>query len=423
MSDPQGLKKAERVRLVIESAHGPITPGELDCYRRFVRAVRIPENNHDKQFAWSTSKTMRSLAIIYRITGDAWYLDRLVSIVDHVLLTRNDPQAGFTDYVTGRRLPTWPNLNVQYSVDGRSVHYSNVVQTGMILYPIAETARLIVANPTLHNRRAPVEDQRRKETGGTYLNKAILYIDRCNETISAFIDDDQWYDVNTRLFRYPDSERHEELLPGAKGLPLPYNRMFAMGRPMLEIAETLKALDKRRNGGLIDRYYEILRAMIAYFFHHLERHGHGDEAYYTWMYRSFGKGGRPPTCEDVGHLGVDVRALLLFHHEGEHHLGITREDLKRIGNTYRHVIHDSATGRFSRFMDGSGQSEHPRSDEMYFQRCIGLAPFEPRLYDICAQSIVNNAGPKSDLIFAEFLNEKNRCWLETSQTSSVGHDP
>jgi len=254
-------------RWAFEDAYDNVEGG--DWYRT--------SDNESATLAWGESYVMMSLAAMFRATGDPEYLRRLAWHGDGVLAMRDD-QRGVTDY-RGVSGACWRNLHYQPNDEP----YCYVVHSGMLTYPLAEFARLVMANG--------LEDEL-AEDGLPFGDKAAIYVAAAEATLAHH--DDQWNPAGYYAFRSDAT-----FLP-YPGVDLPLNQSNAMGRALLvlyDLTGDAEYLDKAT--ALAQRF----DAQISV----------GPDGEYRWNYWG---GAFSGDGEDISHAAINVDFAALCAERG-----------------------------------------------------------------------------------------------------------
>ena len=159
------------------------------------------------------------------------------------------------DYVTQRIIPGWAYFFDQFTDNmGDPAIYNNVVGNGAIIRAVSRVARVI----------------KRDNLDESYQRKGLTYIQSCTETINAFIDHTEWYDSTARLFHFPDNSRHDDCLPGVRGLTAAFNRQLIMAAGMLNVVKYYEFTGEER--ALQLKYSAVVESVAQYFWNSVTTH-------------------------------------------------------------------------------------------------------------------------------------------------------
>ncbi|MCP4808764.1 MAG: hypothetical protein GY913_16055 [Proteobacteria bacterium] len=313
-------------RFQYEEAYDNVADG--DWYR--------DSDNSDAYLAWGESYVLMSLAAMFRATGDPIYLERLDHHLNGVLASRDDVR-GVTDY-RGVSDACWQNTAYQPGEQP----YCYVVHTGMIIYPMAEFARL-VDDAGLATWTA--------SDGETFGGKAARWTQAAEEGVAAH--DDQWRADGTYVFRSDAS-----FLTYA-GVDIPFNQSNAMGRALLSLYDVTgdaAYLDKAT--GLASRF----RGDILF---------SDDAAYWNYWGGTYSGNG-----EDISHAAINADFVAMAAQRG---VVFSDADAEAVAETFVGTVAVSDT-EFTDFMGGSatnGSSYRPQ-----IGRWLALTPWRPGVYTL-----------------------------------------
>ena len=164
-------------------------------------------DNTEAILGWGEAYVMMSIAAIARKTGSPEWLDQLAWHAD-AALEKRDNILGTNDY-RGVSQGCWQNTHYQSGQEP----YCYTVHTGMITYPIAEYARIVIA----HDLAEEIAYD-----GLTFGEKATSYIEAAEQSVAAH--EDQWSPEGYYVFRT------DATFLSYPGRDLPFNMSNAMGR-------------------------------------------------------------------------------------------------------------------------------------------------------------------------------------------------
>ena len=379
-----GLSAQDLSTLIPDSAAGPVTPAEIYRYDAYYQRFNIPRNNDEKDMTWDLSPFINSLIYMYEVTRDTKYIDHAIKCCDKAQSARRTEDV---DYVTQRIIPGWAYFFEQFTDNmGDPAIYNNVVGNGAIVRALSRVARVI----------------RRDSLDESYQLKASAYVQSCTETINAFIDHTEWYDSTARLFHFPDNSRHDDCLPGVRGLTSAFNRQLLMAVGMLNVAKYYELTGEET--ALQLKYTSVVESVANYFWNSLTTHASGDSTYYLWMYREEGKYGEDPRMEDIGHGGYDIKCIVQIHED----LGIgSGTQLSYIGNTLmEHTQYSPYVHAFADKIDGSDKYDSPENQKRKSIRWLALSDWDGRVFTNAGWQLTNGVKLKKALSYAEFLYYK-----------------
>jgi hypothetical protein len=224
---------------------------------------------------WGESYMLRSYVVLYELTKDTAWLDKLTTHADEIISNATDLGSdGYLDWGT-----------VNYGDGG---NYPYLVFDGLISLPIAQFIRLVHQNPTTLSAYAT-----KASTYRTFIENEIVpkwedsgsYVGNCWVQLST----------STGYFKEPSGIN---TLPGGAFTPLPYNMMG----PFAQMLWTM--YDVNANTAYRDRGNHI----VQYFKNGLTVNGTG----YEWWYCNI----TSPHIEDTSHGNLDVDMAIDSYNRG-----------------------------------------------------------------------------------------------------------
>lgn len=327
--------------------------------------VKMPTDS--SSLAWGWSYHMMSLNEMYRATGDLKYLRANLRVIRAVIDRRDDRQG--VALWTGKTATAWgSNL---YSGRGRCVF---AVHTGMITYPMFDFLALAGSNPEFKKELGA-----ESSTIRTIAGEAIAWHDR------------QWREgpeAGEGHYIGMDQE------PVLEGIPLPGNRLSAMGRAMWT--------SWKLSGNTVhrDRALDIGR----YIKHRLSK---GEDGALYWPYALPVK---PATetvrkeaiaAEDVSHGILTMSLPIMLAADGQ---VFSKEDMIRLGKTVK-----LGFGRLGGGVLLPNVNGNPGSGPGNIQstaRWLALTPFAPDTYGIISQFYLRNIPEPSPLDLALLIQHR-----------------
>jgi hypothetical protein len=327
----------------------------------FEKAVETIRDNPES-LAWGWSYRMMSLNEMYRATKDPKYFIAGAAVIQTVISVRDD-RLGLKMW-TGETAPAWGSGN--YAERGRSVF---AVHTGMITYPILDFLLIAKENPGLGDTLGRERDRMLRAA-----EEALAFHDR------------QWRDGPEEGAGHYMALNQESKM---EGLPLPGNRLSAMGRALWLSWKVTGNETHRARALALGRY---IKARLT---------PSPDGAYY-WSYvlpRQPVTEPRPkeeiPGAEDVSHASLTASFPIMLASDGEI---FTEEDMERIGLTVEKgfarldsgVLFGNVVGELG---SGPGNVQMPG-------RWLRLSPFAPEVYDRIAEFYLKYRPTPSPLALA-----------------------
>lgn len=357
------LQAAEE--MIVEKLTGPVTTGEVEAFKKFMRAVPVPKDNLRNAMVYgSGGSAVESLGRMFEMSGDRELLDLMLRFTDAMLAARNDPKTGMFVW-TGEREAVWPNA---VPAEGKLAYAGT--ETGDVIGHIAYAARLILQNAALAAEKVPDGDP--FSFGATYRERALRYVREGDHTMDSFVIK-RLVRPDTKRFFMPDSDAYDAATrPGSARLPVPWNQQAMLTNGFIRLAECHALLgdDPER----VKRYDAIVQASVDWFFEMAKRITVDGHECYRWTYAA-----EEPMkhFEDTAHGGYDVCGLYRAYVSGRY--GLKAEMLKPFANTVLHVMArpgNTFTGR----TDGGSAGKRPPGTIR--GNWIDLCEFSPELLPI-----------------------------------------
>lgn len=310
-------------RRLDESLGDPILPLSRPsvfrtAFDRFDQSLNNGEGNSNRDnlngtLAWSESYIMMSYLAMYRGTRDVDYLRKLILHMENVMAQRDDNQ-GKADH-RGASGPTW--VATKYSNNDQP--YAWVVHSGMITYPMADFAQLVINDPDLWDHTS--------YSGQRFIDIANWLRYEVSQTIAAH--EDQWDDTQG-TYRYRDT-----LVVKYPNYAMPLNHAAAMGRTLVMMY--LATGDAT--------YLDRTTKLALHFHSNLTLNPTNDS--YVWSYWP----GVNSTAEDLDHGAIEVDFARLCY---EHGIVFDARDMRRFASTFNNNIYLGPL-QFADRVDGSGE--------------------------------------------------------------------
>jgi hypothetical protein len=296
-----------------------------------------PGNNDRGGLAWGASYVLTAYAEMLDATHEPRYAERFIQLADGVLAQRDD-RRNVTDAYRDRVVPAWSST--RYTKDKR---YAWAVHTGMLTFPMARFASVVLNTPTLRMR---------------FGTEARRILDAARESVT--VHDVDWRDGPN------DDEGYMVCLHLKKLLPL--NQQNAIGRAWLAIDDALS-----------EPHYRPRIEKLARFLKRRLRHDEQLDAY-DWSYwpgpDDLGKG-----SEDISHAAINVDFAVLCR---RHRIVFDATDMARFGATLTRRVW-SADGPIADTVAGEGKDRH--ADAIYRWARLGRVNPDIRdrfIADLCA---------------------------------------
>lgn len=255
---------------------------------------------------WSQGAILEALLHAYHATGDERILDEAARQMDIIIDGRSSVR-GTVEELRGRPVAAWPT-------DGYNCgdYVAAAVHTAVLVTPIAEFARIVLEEPSLH---------------AAHVDRAERYLQASEDALELHRPQ---FTNNGDTGRYRHPENNGDLTscaddpdPGERANdPLPFNMMSAMGMAHIQVGRALEA-----TGASGATHLDRATRLARFFESHLRRDG----TRYDWDYAV---GGRP---EDTAHAGLSMRFVSLIFAEGLH---FSRSEVERFVATFRSLAGD-----------------------------------------------------------------------------------
>lgn len=276
-------------------------------------------NKLGDEMGWYDGRTLMSLMNMYKATGDINYLKKLIDNGEGILLRRNDTT--HTDYDGVNRLG-WVDIANECDLP-----YSWIVHAGMITYPLADFAQLVLNSPTDPN----VPDLTNYlYNGKTFEQYANDFFDEVKDIIYSYEPD---WNATLGAYEFPgDFDSDPECFDSdfSENDALPYNMSNAMGR-------TLVMMDK---ADLSNQYPLFLdhAFKLAYSYKANIDHATFLGGLENLEYNHLSAG--IPHIEDVSHGSISIDFMRLCY---EHGVVFNSSDLILFADYFSSALYQSAT--------------------------------------------------------------------------------
>ena len=320
-------------------------------------------SNREAILSQNEPAVIASYLVMYRATSSVEYLRIAINHADAILAWRDDV-TGALDY-SGASPPAWSDAHYNADPDDDRA-YPYALESGELVYPIADLAQTVINDPALHGIVHP--------TGRTYLDIALEYRERVAETLAFHAERFHtegsldhplgWFSVR------PDADFLDGL---PAGRPLPLNMDSAMGRAHMMLWLAFRDDQPERASGHLEiarhlAYYALLEmefvaATEAYRWHYWPEMSYYPDGYVD--------NGGNTSFEDLSHAAITVEfAWLCWHHVA----GIFYdEELRRLSRTLRlHLLGEPPF--VHRRVDGTGDALEQRYQLGVWLRLIEAEP-------------------------------------------------
>jgi hypothetical protein len=297
--------------------------------------------------AWRESMRQRALVDMYLATKDVAFLDELVKRARVVFSLRDDVR-GKRDKVRGRVMKAWgryPDVGISHRT---GTWVCEMVQNGMITYPIADFVRIAHRSSALRAR---------------YGDTIARFRKKLTDTVDAF--DDDWDDMGDEgFYRFPKG--YGKVYPYFEGRVLHYNRPLALGRTMM-LLEQAGISDHHRH-----KYRKRVRMMARFFLRDTWRGKSGSR---VWYFSKFN-----PSVENVSHGGIIAGFIALAKKRDYTKVG--RSDLEGFVETFLRITRHR--DRIAATVDGKYGGYDQKDSNQACGRWLDLAAHRRDLVRRCS---------------------------------------
>lgn len=329
------------------------------------------------QVRWAGSAGSTASVTVSAVTGDRFTLTlrpptgNPIELLD-VSLDPADPRYVVDQvqarYTTGARWTALdlrtdpgPGTPIATTIGFEQQFYCFAVHTGMVTYPIARYAALVLGSPLLRR--------------GRHRGRAQRYLASLRRAI-AFHDDE---------FAVDDQGRGDYVWP--KGAPVPFDGTIQPYNQSQGLGQTMAVLHGLVGGG---RYAQQVEALIASMRDGLVLDADGAYVWPYWpvhseLYRGFSAPEELSTYtpsytparqfEDISHAAITVEFLVAAHEVG---LGGLEADLPRFARTYTQNLVRSQDQVWLRV---DGTTDAAPANAVQSARWGALAPWDPAITD------------------------------------------
>lgn len=330
-------------------------------------------------YDWAESYAMQAYMAILKATGDEKYAIKLNDHIGTVLDHRNSVSRDKYDIVFGQFTPTWAKLSGKGD-NGVDKHYSWLVSTGMLTYPMADFVRFITDRPEIEFSDTTVND----------------YLQAVEEAVALYDGDWIQYDMPVWEGYYKLSDAADftylndvsDPKPGNRaGYPLPLNMQNALGRTLIVLSRIGIIGPERR------AEYENKASRLARFLkNRLEYLPETDSYRFGYAYHRYGREvdghyhygeyhyGAP--IEDINHASLSVDfARLCFENairDAAGQLVFTEKDMIRLANIFTRKIYSGRSEVRQHFYKYIDRGEGSNFEKYY----IDAANHNPYVLDI-----------------------------------------
>lgn len=383
----QGGKKIGSVPMNIFKPLGSVTTKELKSLKKSFETLTPPHNNFKNNMGL-IRRYIDVLDMAYEISGDVWFLDKMIECCDHMIDGQNGP--GKYKSLTGNYDYFWPT-KFRYK-DNEIVVNMALFSNGIIVKRISRVAEIILDNPQIKDKETPVRDE--FNFGKTYEERALVYLDRATKTMDFLVD--LCYEKESGLMVYPEEYKWSDR-PDFVGIAPAWNRYFMQGVGLMQTAITLQKIGKSPKK--VKLYHQITQKMVNEFFTTVKRSTKNEKPVYWWPYNYYFS---PNRAEDA-HAWFDIDLMVQFYRSEQYQ--ITSDMMTPFANTYLEVMYQGE-GKLSSNIDGSGKIKATQGGIAW----LHLLEFRPEIYEIMTTHYMSrvkmNGREFGELLYAKYLMNK-----------------
>lgn len=362
----QKLQETERPsigrKLIVESFVGQVTKNEINAFKDHIADIQPPTYAGGNVYVYGNpGKLLEACGLMYEVTGDEEILDRMIYFADALLAGRNDlasfSKGGQQVIWTGKIEPVWPPSKQGVSPAGGGVEQGNVL--AHLLY----TAKIIIAQPLIWNRKVPFGDPNKfgstyKERALTYVKEATLVTDKW--LIARFVrKDEKFY-----FPRAPNTYKPNEAAP--------WNQLFMFTNGLIRLSECYTLL--KTEPEKIKQYDQLVKVNIDWFKDNVKSYQSAlGTTCWKFDYALISR------IEDTNHFAYESEGMWLAYVAGKY--GVTLKDMRIMANTYFDVVLATVRdGKFAGNVDGTTGTGHAGGDNYVRDEYIYLADIRKEKY-------------------------------------------
>lgn len=393
--------------LSIESIAGPITPVEIQAFKNFMAAQKMPPApwlpSHNAWSFGSGGRNIEAMGMMYEATGDIEILNLMITWCDTCVSQRNDllpaDKGGQRVMWTGKIDKVW----CPESPTHKNAQYAGCETEDAIAH-IAYCAKLILQHPRIWNIIVPDNDPR--SCGATYLDRAKNYIAKCDESNDEYFL--KWFvQPGTNLIRDPENQ---PVWARINNNVDSINRQMMFDGGYQRLAECHEILGDAPER--VRRYDAIVKASVAECLEGIKKFDPkivNGVPVYNWHY--FPWSANRNQSESTGHAAYDILGIHRAWTRPAYQ--IPTADVAPLANTLVHVI-TKGPNAFAGMVNGQG-----RTDNYLHGEWILCADWNPAAYDIVANAAIASGRYKTNAsLTAYVLWEKNKRHLAATQRTS-----
>ncbi|QQE10638.1 hypothetical protein JD969_14160 [Planctomycetota bacterium] len=401
---------------------GPVTEKDIALFRGQYEEFKDSRPTINKKNRLGVAKEGTRLVIafaeMYKLTGDPFYIDRMVEYVDSILMHRNDVRKKYLA-TTGSYEAFWPNFQgADKESDPKDIRVRiNAFSSGVVVGRISYAAKLILETESLHDEKVKGGDP--FGFGETYLDRANYYLDQVSYVLDSFYMK-HWYDAKSGRLVYP---KNKALIPEKvhkrAGVAPAWNRYFMMTMGFARAAEALERRGNADDAERIKLYDNVVQVSVDEFFGTMKRKklANGKKVYW-WPYDYYYK---PVShrAEETGHGGLDMNCLYPIYVTGRY--GITKEQMEPFVNVVRDVLYDKKSGKFYSSVEGAAGEKAKAKKSILGSGYMRLSVIDPSLTEFILDGWkkdkrITTKGLKTGM-YAELLQWKNHLY-ESGQNAN-----
>ena len=296
-------------KLIIDSLTGPVTQNEINSFKYVMQLIPIGTNNYGNEYVYGTSGlTIESLGLMYEITHDIDFLNRMMEFTEGALNCRiyNMTWTGEYSYI-------WPNPLV-------------TTEQGDVVGHIAYTVKQILLSSDIFNNTVLFGNS---SYGLTYLNRALTYLYMANQTVNYLInfvsisDNYRYHFGNSSAFNtfgHKDANR-----------PVPWNQQMMINNAFQRLSECFILINETEISVVYDTF---VQASIDYFVDDAVTYLKNGTSVIVWSYSA--DLDIYKYSEDIAHGNYDLFGIFRIYTSGRYN--VSSNFMTLITNTITNVL-------------------------------------------------------------------------------------
>ena len=375
--------------LIYDGPTGSVTAAELKAFKACMAEFTPAASNTNNAWVYGNSgQAIEALALVYELSGDTDFLNRMIELSDTALAERNDlapPPVGQRIIWTGKISPVWPNRAPDLADAGYSA-----TENGDIIGHIALTAAMILRHHELWVQSVPADIH---HFGVTYLERAKTYVRQMDFSCQEFMIPNLVRASDRGRLYFPVDATYKNLsAPVAKaGQAVPWNQQFMITNGFQHLAECHELLGDAPE--LVKAYDGYVRESLAWFISRAwaqpdSKHG---GVLYLWNYSL----AEEKHIEDSNHTDIDLQGLSRAWASGRYGDVLHRSDMDAFANDNVDLM-ALGEGKWAGHVNGHSDTGHGSGTNYPRPNFLSMLEFRPDAYASYAAAEVASGHAESD---------------------------